>query len=187
MWIFIESQFFSNNRSIKSFTNKSKISSCGIYLLEQLQSPYIYVYIMQSTFYIWGWETNFMFMLITTKQVILWSILFLTLLVHSEKKDLSTPFLSHQLEIQLPKPFKMQHLAHSRFTTLTFFTFTFFNPNKAGLFEGSFFGSGDQIDFPSFYSSRRTYIHLLDSLLKYVENEKNADIICYKLTSLVFL
>ena len=49
--------------------------------------------------------------------MVLFSVLLLTLLVHSEKKDLSTPFLQHQLEMQLSRP-KIQHLAFSKFIEL---------------------------------------------------------------------
>ena len=40
------------------------------------------------------------------------------LLVHSQKKDLSTPFLQHQLEMQLLRPSNMQHVALSKFIGL---------------------------------------------------------------------
>ena len=50
------------------------------------------------------------------------------------------------------------------------------NPNKAGLFESSFFWGETQFDLPSYFKKNLPNINI-----------KNADIICYKLMSLVSL
>ena len=54
-----------------------------------------------------------------------------------------------------------------------------FNPNKAGLFKGSFFKTFFQIDPPP-------HLQLLKNIFRVCWKSKNTDIICYKLTSLVF-
>ena len=75
----------------------------------------------------------------------------------------------------------------------------YFNPNKAGLFEGSFFWVGVNLTSPltpphpppSYFKKDLcnidNFIQLLNNLSKVCWNWKNADIICYKLTSLVSL
>ena len=68
------------------------------------------------------------------------------------------------------------------------------NPNKAGLFEGSFLRVGGQFNPPPSYFKKNlsdinitqyNFMQLLDSLFKAYWKRKNADIICYKLISLV--
>ena len=65
------------------------------------------------------------------------------------------------------------------------------NPNKAGLFEGSFSLEGGQFDPPSYFKKNLSNINITlcnckTIYLKYVE-KKNADIICYEPTPLVSL
>ena len=55
------------------------------------------------------------------------------------------------------------------------------NPNKAGLFEGSFFWNFSQID------PLLSHLQLLKNIFRVCWKWKNTDIICYKLTSLVSL
>ena len=77
-----------NNRGLKSFTNKINITSCIIY-----QNNYkILMYIIEGIVYIWQSLCVFVYN-IFVKWLIISSILILTLLVHSKKIDLSTPFL----------------------------------------------------------------------------------------------
>ena len=58
-----------------------------------------------------------------------------------------------------------------------------FNPNKARLFEGSFFWIFSQID----PQPQPSHLQLLKNILRVCWTWKNTDIICYKLTSLVSL
>ena len=65
------------------------------------------------------------------------------------------------------------------------------NPNKAGLFKGSFswdWGGGSV--WSPLHISRRTNlisIQLVKQSIQSMLKVKNSDIICYKLTSLIFL
>ena len=72
-----------------------------------------------------------------------------------------------------------------------------FNPNKADLFEGSFFWTGVNLTPPppspqfifeeELIKYQHNIIQLLKNLFKVCWKWKNADIICYKLTELVSL
>ena len=87
------------------------------------------------------------------------------------------------------------------FVNISFYVFMYFsykwkvmfNPNKAGLFEGSFSWGGEGLTLPSFTCQEEliwyqyNFIQLLNNLFRVCWKWKNADIICYKLTSSVSL
>ena len=79
-WVVIQSQFSSNNGGIKSFTNKSDITSG--FILEQLQNPYVRHFLhlgMIGNLFLFVYN-------LFAKWLVLKSILTLTLLVCSKKK-----------------------------------------------------------------------------------------------------
>ena len=62
-----------------------------------------------------------------------------------------------------------------------------FNPNEAGLFEGSFFWIFSQIDPQPQQPPHHHHLQLSKNIFRVCWKWKNTDIICYKLTSLVSL